>query len=442
MKNERFLELMNNIDEELLLRAEADEKIIQKHKINWLKWGAIAACFVLIIAASIIAPLIFKDPPVSPPSPQEEFVPPVYESAIFSAQEIGELFYSGDKNGAQTNAYTKVYVERGEYLSLNSVNQPQYLSIYQRNNPLMKKNRSRTELRDFIDTILNNLGSPYSELDYKIGPDYLSSYLDATIQSDLYLIHADQTKTCNYIRLTPSSSKKKLVLNGKRINIDQNQSDSEIIESLSEVKEDLFQLFGVSFSDIKIIRYYDNLQKRGASSIGIFFYNESDLPLNSYFHHPLSNYILLHFYNDSDEWEDEIQSDLILNRASIGYVQNRADLSQAYRESARVKAITLQEAEELLYKGYVFGNSCYGSMEAQEKVSFEDYDYVELTYIFDMRENEKTTDLGVPFYAFYKKIGTAQNGNEIYAITYVPAIPIDGLDAYFQEQIAYHSNHS
>ena len=44
----------------------------------------------------------------------------------------------------------------------------------------------------------------------------------------------------------------------------------------------------------------------------------------------------------------------------------------------------------------------------------------------------------IPFYAFYKAIGTSDNGNTIYAKTYVPAIEVSDMDAYFQEQQQYH----
>ena len=44
----------------------------------------------------------------------------------------------------------------------------------------------------------------------------------------------------------------------------------------------------------------------------------------------------------------------------------------------------------------------------------------------------------MPFYAFYKKIGTAKNGNTIYAKTYVCAIETSGLDEYFEAQSKNH----
>ena len=100
--------------------------------------------------------------------------------------------------------------------------------------------------------------------------------------------------------------------------------------------------------------------------------------------------------------------------------------------------ITLDQAEELLYKGYVFGgHSCELCMLMQEKVSFEGYDYVDVEYQYD---NEEHPTVAIPFYAFYKNIGTAQNGNTIYAKTLVCAIELSGYNEYFESQIEKHSS--
>ena len=46
--------------------------------------------------------------------------------------------------------------------------------------------------------------------------------------------------------------------------------------------------------------------------------------------------------------------------------------------------------------------------------------------------------LFIPFYAFYKNIGRSENGNLIYAKTYVPAIEVSGYKEYFESQEANH----
>ena len=71
----------------------------------------------------------------------------------------------------------------------------------------------------------------------------------------------------------------------------------------------------------------------------------------------------------------------------------------------------------------------YGDNSKGERILRSPYDY----------ETEKNT-IGIPFYAFYKEIGTSKNGNTIYAKTYVPAIEISGLEEYFERQKDNHDN--
>lgn len=101
--------------------------------------------------------------------------------------------------------------------------------------------------------------------------------------------------------------------------------------------------------------------------------------------------------------------------------------------------ISLSDAEALLYNGYVFGgHSCNLCMAAQDKISFKGYDYVGFEYVFGRTAGGELTD-GVPFYTFYKQIGTAKNGNLIYAKTYVPAIEVSGYEEYFEAQTEKHN---
>jgi len=81
-------------------------------------------------------------------------------------------------------------------------------------------------------------------------------------------------------------------------------------------------------------------------------------------------------------------------------------------------------------------------MANQEKVSFDDYDYVSFEYVreYPSSENGNESRAFIPFYAFYKEIGMADNGNKLFAKTYVPAIEIDGYEEYFESQAETHHN--
>ena len=63
-----------------------------------------------------------------------------------------------------------------------------------------------------------------------------------------------------------------------------------------------------------------------------------------------------------------------------------------------------------------------------------------MEYVFGYDYKTGKLTKGIPFYAFYKKIGIAQNGNTIYAKTYVAAIEAKGYEEYFKNQEKEHRN--
>lgn len=62
MTSERFFELLQYSDEDLLLRAEQAKTGHRKKKSSWRKWGVIAACFCLLISAAIAIPMQRRHP--------------------------------------------------------------------------------------------------------------------------------------------------------------------------------------------------------------------------------------------------------------------------------------------------------------------------------------------------------------------------------------------
>ena len=77
-------------------------------------------------------------------------------------------------------------------------------------------------------------------------------------------------------------------------------------------------------------------------------------------------------------------------------------------------------------------------MEEQEAVAFDGYDKVGMTYVIGRDDDSKQLE-SVSFYVFYKNIGDAENGNEIFAKTYVPAIAVSGCEEFFESQKPYHN---
>ena len=361
-------------------------------------------------------------------------IAPVWYGAHYSAEELAELV-NGLYDSVSTNAYKEICVAGAEYLDIGDLSKKAFLDIYERQGD---KKSDEKEFRKFIDDILTRLEkaisggkaqyevkerAPELEADGDIGGYHLSGRQDADEHrfslSDLF-----------------DKNGKKIVLDGKTVQIDQRQSDEEIIKSLEWVRKRLCDIFGENFKDAKVSRSFNKYNENGAQTIYVYFYNESAHYLNKTQSYPVSDYILISFDNyDNGAKSTEVLSDSVLTDAHIIYRKLRTRVSTEYKTIAKAKTISLKKAEEYLYKGYVFGfHTCPICMEDQEKISFEGYDFVDIEYVFarDHKTNDET--IGVPFYAFYKKLGTAKNGNEIYAKTYVAAIEIEGYEEYFEKQ--------
>ena len=67
MKKERFLELMNNIDDDLILRAERAKPKQRRTKTLWVKWGVVAACLCLSVGTVFAVSMQRAQPPTVVP---------------------------------------------------------------------------------------------------------------------------------------------------------------------------------------------------------------------------------------------------------------------------------------------------------------------------------------------------------------------------------------
>ena len=87
MKKKEWNEGLNHIDPDLVEKyVEQKDRLRQKNKKPksvWLRFGAIAACFLLIVSAVIVVPLLREDDPGVIPGPGGEIIlpsPPEYSS--------------------------------------------------------------------------------------------------------------------------------------------------------------------------------------------------------------------------------------------------------------------------------------------------------------------------------------------------------------------------
>ena len=444
MKKNEFTEGLDHINAEIVESyIKQKDSLMQRRKTQgvWLRIVAIVACLAVLVGAAIILPMLSKDNSSTPPP-----TVPIWDGAQYSADEVAGLFDSMKNDSVATNAYTKIYVPDSKYLYLSEIPDEALLGIYQYND--IQKELDEKALKDFIDGFLPQLAASIGKSvpEYKIEEHSNSGFESSlSVSKDIgdYRMLASQYGERNSFTLYKYSiGDRKIVLDGETVQIDQRLSDEEIIASLGSIKNKLFEIFGVSFSDTKIIRSFNSYSEHGATSVSIYFYDKNAHPLNSVRDTPISDYICISFENHMN-YSGDIVSDGILTVADIRYSKNRNNVSEAFQLIANTEMISIEDAEALLYNGYVFGgHSCPLCMAEQEKISFDGYDFVGLEYVFGIDEETYNPTLCIPFYAFYKKIGTSENGNLIYAKTYVAAIAVSGYKEYFESQRDDHKNNN
>ena len=383
---------------------------------------------MLIVSAVIAVPMLQKSklPDV-----------PTWDTAQYSAEDIAKLFDSMKYNGVATNAYTKIYVPDSKYLYIGNMTDDEYLKLYQHTQT--DKELNEVELNAFIDAFLpklaESLDAPIPQYSIKENNYSTGNRLSASVDIGSYYLSASQNSQRNSLGLGKLEGNRQIVIDGETIQIDQRLSDEEILDSILSIKNKLFGIFGISFSNAKVVRNFGSYTKHGVERVDIYFYDESAHDLNSSQPRPITDYIYISFDNVSN-YSGDIVSDSILTVSSVHYFENRSDIGDTqYDVVANAKRISISEAEALLYNGYVFGgHSCPLCMRAQDKIDFEGYDFVDIEYVFKYSNKNETPSIGIPFYAFYKNIGISENGNTIYAKTYVPAIEVSGYKEYIESQ--------
>lgn len=409
MNEQQWNEALNEIDEELVenyvQQKEGYARKKNRRKI-WRRVGATAACLCLVLGMVIF---LGRD---DRPDPNI----PINSDHSHSHVTLWGLFATNDS----TNSYRKIYVADSSYLNLSQIPEEETVELYRR---VLNKELDRKGLETTLSTVVSKL-EDYLDVEM---PEFeikeRENEMRVSTEPEGFWFEARQNPESESYLIVTQSSAEAIYLGDEIVQIDQTLSDAEIVASLESVKKKLFDIFGVSFTDVRIERYFDGYSQHGATSISAFFYNAADEPFKTNFWDQSSDYICLAFPNRSDS-SKEGSDDVIFGR-KITYLKNRDD----YESVKSLRKITLEEAEKLLKDGFCFGASCPLCMANQREIDFENYDYVEFSYVIGMEGNVE--NMGFPFYVFYKQIGTAKNGNLIYAQTYVPAIEVKELAEYF-----------
>lgn len=424
MKKDIWNEGLNHIDADLVEAfVKKSEKLEAKSRTKRivLRAGALAACLLLITGS--LALFGEKTPPV-----------PVWNDARYTAEDMANVANIVYDSGG-TNIYQEVCALNKDSLYLYRPPYGQTLNVYQYTpSSALEEHALYDFAAPFIGKLATAVGVEVPALKCHDHSKYGFLSLD-TVNLEAYTFYGEQTCMYSWVACGGDA----LTLDGELVQIDQRQTDEQIIASLDSIKNKLFDLFGVTFQDVRLVRkVFDEYSDNGAERIDIYFYDASAHPLNASQEQPVSDQIRIFFINQKYHADVPV-SDSFLTNVSIGYLKNRGDISEEYQVVSQEKMITLEAAEALLYNGYVFcRHVCPLCMAAQEKVSFRGYDFVTLEYLFAKKNSTPT--VGYPFYAFYKKIGTGENGNIVYAKTYVPAIPVKGYQEYFESQTKVHEN--
>ncbi len=448
MKKREWNEALDYIDADLV-----EEYILEKDRLRLkrrkekvlMRTVAVAACLAIVVGAVVTIPMLLEDDPTVIPRPDESEretieLPPVpsWDDANYSAGDIADMIAGIPTDGVNTNSYVEVYVPDSEYLNIGTIPDAEYLGIYEYIGG--KVPLDTEEFKGFINGCIDKLTGALGVHQFAVTDSQIRNNGDRLLfynDTVTYDINFSQNKLFNAVTFANSSQSAgmKIVLSGETVHIDQRLSNEEIISSLDSVKEKLFEIFNVSFSDAKVIRSFDGYSTNGATNIYVYFYNSDDDQQN--LHTSMSDYLRISFDNFSN-YKGDIVSDSILSVASVSYRTSRGE-GDNYSLVSNERMIALKEAEALLYNGYVFsGHYCPLCLADQEKISFVGYDFVDVRYVFGVDQTTYQTKTGVPFYVFYKKIGVAQNGNYIYAKTMVPAIEVKGLKEHFESNAKYH----
>lgn len=430
MKAETIFEALTHTPDEYIDSAQiAMER--GKRRMGLRRTLLMAACIGLaaVMAALPIGMMLTPDDPLDD-----------YPSAMFTAQEVADIFNS--QANYDTTSYQTISVPTASFLPLNALNNAEHQLVYEFGNA-PKKAVNLEEFESFVSSILSQFcnAADISVPSYTIQENAEQGIYSVNLYDswDDYRGFFLQSQTQTYFTFSPNDlAVDKFQLNGMPVAVDQTKSDEEIIASLDGIRDTLFEIFGVSFSDVEIKREYGEYNEDGVERLIIYFYNQSDDPLNGITDSPRSDYISLDFDNRYN-YEDDIVSPDWLRKVDISYYQNRTDDPVTVSEA---KTLPLEKAEEYLSKGYVFsGHMCKLCESMQDGVDFTDYDYVSLSYFIEgyTMTNQDKPRIALPVYVFYKYIGEAPNGNLTYAYTYVPAIEVSGMEKYFrQQQERYH----
>lgn len=391
--------------------AASLKKDRKKVPIAWKRWTAIAACLCLILCFTFLIPLMQKSINVHLPDSAQIFVGDILSQ---SKGLVGA--------GASTQAY---FVQEAEKLSdlmkspVKSSSEVPALTVYQTVTADDSKSYFTKKTQNIQNSAKDNLGISLTAENYtSYDEDYC--YYSVDLMSENFSISMDTSDsigtTATHYRIWDSDRPVQyLELFGSKIIITADESDESIKNKLTEALAFANKMFGTNCEIQSITRKPENSEE-GYITVGVDAY-ENSADINQAMYNQYLGSMNFLFMGDND---DEIPL--------VGIYYTEYELENAFSEN--VELISVSEAEASLKNGYIFvGHVCPICMSNNTEVNFTNYDGLEIVY--------RTDTFGkytIPFYAFYKK-----TGKYTFAIAYVPAVAVGGLQEYFEAQESWHN---
>lgn len=388
----------------------------------------ISAC--LLGAALVIAAAVFTVSAVKKNTPVEfEYTVPEYDRDFW-----GDDFKSAFSKYGNRFEPEKVYVSSSDEPEINEI-PTDPIDVYRyRHSYYLKYVYGEEhlydfeELKQFSERIIPSLISVLNVKDGAAEEKHEPSRNRITVDIEKYSIDIEQYPFYQQVELRKAaryaSVKPIIVMNDSRLGINPALTDAEIIESLEMHKETLFQVFGCTFEDVKLVRRYGTVEN-AKDYITVYYYTESDSALNQYA--PVRSDATFEEHDSIGFYSDYISVVFPFDNGSknavasvVKYTRLRVPSEDIFPKAYTADMISLKAAEEMLYNDCFFSrNVCV--LCAGEKINVTEYDYVSFEYLAgDGFRNDFYTYV-MPFYVFYVKEEDGEK-YDVYSKYYVPAI--------------------
>lgn len=394
---------------------------------------ACAVAVVIAVTAVIVVSVIKHNAHV-----EFEYTVPKYDRAFW-----GDDFKAAFSKYGNRFEPEKVYVSSADELGLNDI--PTFpIDIYRyRHSYYLKYVYGEEnvydfeELKAFSEKITPKLISVLNVEDAVPTEEHDTARNRITVDVEKYSIDIEQYPFYQQVELRKAAkyvnAKPIIVMNDSRLGINPALTDTEIIESLEKHKETLFEIFGRTFEDVKLVRRYGTVEN-AKDYITVYYYTESDSALNQYA--PVRSDATFEEHDSIGFYSDYISVVFPFYDGSknavasvVKYTQLRAPSEETFPQVYTADMISLQAAEQMLYNDCFFSqNVCV--LCAGEDINVTEYDYVSFEYLAgDGFRNDYDTHV-LPFYVFYVKEEEGER-YDTYSKYYVPAIRFKNGEDYW-----------